>query len=151
VILTLTIAPLELAVKTIDADPASWMQDAWGLRTACGTTFCVAGHIIHQSGVQEMWQHLIDTPPGTTNLIGARISGVDVPMVEQAARLILGLPDDPLSVDTGADYDLYSELVDVLNALFQAENDRSDVQHFAELFGQLIGQPFTVPLPEWAR
>jgi hypothetical protein len=41
---------LKLAVKRIEADPQSWNQGEWVLQGACGTTFCLAGHVLMADG-----------------------------------------------------------------------------------------------------
>ncbi len=43
---------LRTAVRNIDQHPETWNQDDWGRKSACGTTMCLAGHIVHAAGYE---------------------------------------------------------------------------------------------------
>lgn len=70
---------LKAAVDRMRRDPASWDQDSFSLTTECGTTFCLAGHVLMAAGAEYLpptcW-----SPPhhGTFRLNGGIVVGVDV-------------------------------------------------------------------------
>lgn len=51
---------LENAIAAIEAEPENWDQTSWGAQTACGTTMCLAGHIVHNAGYRLNFMHDMD-------------------------------------------------------------------------------------------
>jgi hypothetical protein len=72
-----------------------YRQDTWGLRTACGTTACVAGHLILASGRRLL--HL-DKGAGSPGLSACVMSGRTEIGVAEAATKLAGIPRDTYGI-----------------------------------------------------
>jgi hypothetical protein len=114
---------LKLAVKAIEAEPKRWDQGAWAMgrpqsvepikrdedgyqilplqHAFCGTTMCLAGHVVHQAGYQivlsidEVEQDDLDYNPH--HVVGAHScvddTGKEFP-IERKATELLGLTEE---------------------------------------------------------
>lgn len=47
---------LRKALEHITAHPEGWNQEHWAQKTACGTAFCLAGHVAVMSGHEPLWE-----------------------------------------------------------------------------------------------
>lgn len=145
--MTIDLLPLKTAIRYIDANPQRWHQAKWGIKLpedqACGTAFCVAGHIIHQApGWGEVWfttcfgEHLLDRAISPT--------GEDL-WPDVAAERILGLSRGWLSAS-----DPERTAHQLLSMMFDATNSRADIQLYAQDLARELGETWDVPLPGWA-
>ena len=168
-----TLDPLRAAVRYIDAHQERWNQAAWGIvdissearaalpqgvnlsladlpigvaggtpadlsePQACGTAYCVAGFVCHQAGWDEIWDLGTD---GELRMWGvARPDGVGSYGLSpgSAAVDILGLKSN-------------HEANQILSRMFESDNNRADIQAYAEDLGELVGDLWDVPVPDWA-
>lgn len=53
---------LRSVLEHITAHPETWDQDKWAVRTECGTSFCVAGHVAVKKGMTPEWSPQVDWP-----------------------------------------------------------------------------------------
>lgn len=89
------IKALDAALAAIDKDPKSWEQNSWAEKTACGTTYCLAGHIAVQSGAQIDWQHVgLD---GRETATSAFVDG-EWQSIRGVAQQILGVSEEQQEV-----------------------------------------------------
>lgn len=51
---------LRKTLEHITAHPEEWDQTAWAEETACGTSFCLAGHVVHSQGHELLWRNVSD-------------------------------------------------------------------------------------------
>lgn len=86
------IEKLDLIIKHIKANPEQHRQSAWGLRTECGTAYCVAGWtgVIDQARME--WCDLDGGWEGWAELVG-----IGEYSVFGYAKRSLGLSDDQAS------------------------------------------------------
>lgn len=151
------------ALRTIDTDPATWLQRVYGVggadrevqpppRPACGTAFCVVGHIAAQSMAgdehlvwrwsdrQQSWD-LVGVGDADCPIVTANEGG-DVPYESiwyRAAR-VLGV-----DLDYAADQeDAYADLID-------GNNSRADVQYYAEQLAGAAGVELDYEMPTTGR
>lgn len=60
---------LDQVIAKIEAEPETWDQDTWGradvfdetTETACGTAYCVAGHVSIMTGAKPMWRKKVES------------------------------------------------------------------------------------------
>lgn len=85
---TVNIPLLRKVLDHVTAHPEEHNQSMWGVRTSCGTAYCIAGHALVMSGVQLGWEDTAD---------GYGYATVDVTkdgeQIHDAARRVLGLDD----------------------------------------------------------
>lgn len=80
---------LRKVLEHITEHPNEWDQDNWGVKTACGTAHCVAGHTVAMTGHELMWfRQGSELHLGGVNGVAGYCS------VHAAARDELGLDDD---------------------------------------------------------
>jgi hypothetical protein len=105
-------------LRDIDANPETWNQEFYGHKTACGTSFCIAGHAVNNEGIGMAWaKH--DCEPFS---FGASDT-TDHRSIAEVAQDILGLT--------------YSERSD----LFDGENDRERVEDVCNQIAARAGEP----------
>ena len=63
----LNVAVVDDAVAEILVNPDGHNQEYWAYRSDCGTTMCLAGHIVTQAGYQIQWIKWIPGCPGNEN------------------------------------------------------------------------------------
>jgi hypothetical protein len=119
--MTVNIAALDAALAAIDADPISWHQGSWAVKTECGTVFCLAGHVATQAGGRPDWfRSFADA--------GERVWEADrVVTPDGRITMIRAYAEEVLRVDD-----------DWAHALFHGRNTREDLQRLRD---QLAGDP----------
>lgn len=80
---TVNVPLLRKVLDHITAHPEEHDQQSWGIKTSCGTAYCVAGHALAMSGVDFRWEYQL----GAVRAIYTA-EGEDV---FEAGRQILGL------------------------------------------------------------
>lgn len=75
---------LDKVLSHLIAHPDEWQQQSWARRSACGTAYCVAGHVAVMTGHDVDWGHDTFGSPALTT------AGELIPVVAQRE---LGLTD----------------------------------------------------------
>lgn len=57
---------VERTIAYIEAHPEEHSQDEWAIRKHCGTTMCLAGHLVTQAGAKIRWS---EHDPSSTQCI----------------------------------------------------------------------------------
>lgn len=81
---------LRKTMEHIEAHPEEHDQDHWGLKTACGTVMCFAGHAAVLDGATPIWNQ---GPSDRHPEMEAVIRNGSAMRVEQYAGMALGLTD----------------------------------------------------------
>lgn len=108
------IARLRRVLAKIDAEPETWDQSRFAVKTECGTACCIAGHIVLDSG-------------GKLDLPGYMV-GQDSPFtddghsISRLAQTLVGITDKES------------------NSLFDGDNDRDDIQRICEDIAERAGE-----------
>lgn len=108
---------LRSILQQIDRDPSSWDQTAWGVRTDCGTAYCIAGHACVMTNRHVRWEQ--DKYDLSVFYAQFTVDGRDI---EDAASDALGL--------TQREADL----------LFDAYRSREQIQVIAEHIARRSGE-----------
>jgi hypothetical protein len=90
---TLNVSPVDDAIATILANPETHDQEFWGRRTICGTTMCLAGHIVVQAGWLIKFERFSLVSPSTSTADRCYKDG-RFEDIEEQARIEAGLTGD---------------------------------------------------------
>lgn len=80
---------LRKILNQVEETPEQWLQSSWGLKTSCGTTFCIAGWACVLSGYEPI-------PPSnpSTRLIEYVQKEGEIFHIQDIAGRLLHLNDD---------------------------------------------------------
>lgn len=110
-------AKIRAAIRNIDAEPESWNQEIYGVKTACGTAHCIAGRGVTNEGIALEWM-----PPDVRGRSFARFTA-DRRTISVVAREIFGLTHDEADL------------------LFHPTNSREDIERIAKRIAVRAGEP----------
>jgi hypothetical protein len=81
------------AIGAIEAEPETWRQSSWGLETECGTSYCLAGHVVVQAGYQMDWVggYLLNTGERFRAASECRLPDGEILPIRWAAMKLLGI------------------------------------------------------------
>lgn len=109
------IARLRRVLAKIDAEPETWDQTAYALKHDCGTCYCIAGHVVVDEG------HKISFGDFGNTCSTAWFTDDGVRVFDIASKL-LGLTEEEAVL------------------MFDAHNDRDDIQRYAERIAERAGE-----------
>jgi hypothetical protein len=107
---------LRKVIEHITEHPSEWGQGNWGLKTACGTSHCFAGHAAILSGYEPVWVHTWD--------------GENAPQVMLAVSRHGYTEDNPFH----AAADLLELTPEEALDLFSCDNTMRDLWYYVNLF-----------------
>lgn len=130
--MTVNVPALRKALEHVTAHPEEWRQASWGVRTACGTSCCLAGTAVMQSDRftpvfhHEAYASFDGLRVEFEALFGARDTDGRVHPVADAADQIFGFTDDTYESleERGIEYPYRS--TNTLRELWTAASTLSD-------------------------